>query len=176
VRPAPLLLCLPFLLSFRSSRDDRDDTVSVLFAPTGERRALEAAIGAELRSASRSIDVAMFHFTSDRLVQALAERRRAGLAVRILLDRLQSDDDFVRRLQAEGLEVRRVTPRQPEARFHQKYAVLDAKIVVTGSYNWTVQGDIANHENVVILRHEAAARAFHEEFEKTWQDKELSPR
>jgi phosphatidylserine/phosphatidylglycerophosphate/cardiolipin synthase-like enzyme len=170
MRPLPLLLCLPFLLP------PGDETVRVLFAPSGERRALEAAIGAELRSAARSIDVAMFHFTSHRLVQALAERRRAGITVRILLDRAQSDDDFVRRLQAEGLEVRRVTPRDPEARFHQKYAVLDAKLVVTGSYNWTVQGDIANHENVVFLRHEAAARAYHEDFERTWQDKELSPR
>ena len=92
----------------------------------------------------------------------------------ITLDRAQSDDDFVRRLLAEGIDVRRVTPRGEEARFHQKYAVLDAKLVVTGSYNWTVQGDIANHENVVILRHEPAARAFQENFEKTWQDKELS--
>ena len=151
-----------------------DDPVSVHFAPTGERRALEAAIGTELRAATRSIDVAMFHFTSERLVQALAERRRAGVAVRVLLDRAQSDDDFVRRLSAEGIEVRRVVPRGEEARFHQKYAVLDARLVVTGSYNWTVMGDIANHENVVVLRHEAAARLFRENFEKTWQDKELS--
>jgi len=127
-----------------------------------------------MRGATRSIDVAMFHFTSDRLVQALSARRRAGVAVRVLLDRAQSDDDFVRRLQAEGLDVRRVTPRGDEARFHQKYAVLDARLVVTGSYNWTVLGDIANHENLVILRQEAAARAFQENFEQTWQDKELS--
>ena len=71
-------------------------------------------------------------------------------------------------------EVRRVTPRGEEARFHQKYAVLDARLVVTGSYNWTVLGDVANHENVVILRHEPAARAFQENFEKTWEDKDLS--
>jgi hypothetical protein len=35
-------------------------------------------------------------------------------------------------------------------------------------------GDVANHENVVVLRHEPAARAFQENFDKTWQDKELS--
>jgi hypothetical protein len=38
-----------------------------------------------------------------------------------------------------------------------------------------VQGDIAKHENLVVLRHEAAARAFLENFDKTWQDKEWSP-
>ncbi len=167
MRPLLLLFCLPYLLV------PAEDPVSVHFAPSGERRTLEAAIAAELRTATRSIDVAMFHFTSDRLVQALAERRRAGVAVRVLLDRAQSVETFVRRLQAEGLDVRRVTPRGEEARFHQKYAVLDARLVVTGSYNWTVQGDIANHENIVVLRHDAAARAFQENFETTWQDKEL---
>ena len=35
-------------------------------------------------------------------------------------------------------------------------------------------GDIANHENVVVLRHPPAARSFLDDFEKTWQDKELS--
>jgi phosphatidylserine/phosphatidylglycerophosphate/cardiolipin synthase-like enzyme len=168
VRPLLLLVCLPALGA------PRDDVVSVHFAPTGERRFLETAIRAEIRQATRSVDVAMFHFTSDRLVRALAERRRAGVPVRVLLDRAQSDDDFVRRLRAEGLEVRLVTPRDEEARFHQKYAVLDARLVVTGSYNWTVMGDVANHENVVVLRHEPVARAFREDFEKTWQDKELS--
>ncbi|RPH47850.1 MAG: hypothetical protein EHM91_05160, partial [Planctomycetota bacterium] len=149
-----LLACLPFLAT------PQDDPVVAHFAPTGERRALESAIRAEIRSAVRSIDVAVFHFTSERLVQALAERRRAGVAVRVLLDRRQVDPDFVRRLRAEGLDVRRVSPRNEEARFHHKYAVLDAKIVVTGSYNWTVMGDIANHENVVVLRHAPAARSF----------------
>jgi phosphatidylserine/phosphatidylglycerophosphate/cardiolipin synthase-like enzyme len=169
VRPLPLLVCLPFLLA-------PADDVSVHFAPTGERRLLEAEIARELRAAVRTIDVALFHFTSDRLARSLAARRRAGVAVRLLLDRRQADENFVERLRADGIDVRLVTPRAEEARFHHKYAVLDAKIVVTGSYNWTIQGDIANHENVVLLRHEAAARAFQEDFEKTWQDRELSQR
>lgn len=163
-----LLVWLPVLLP------TRDVAVSVHFAPTGERRALESTIRAELRAATKSIDVALFHFTSGRLVRALAERRRAGVVVRVLLDHRQADPDVVRRLRSEGIDVRLVTPREKEARFHHKYAVLDDKIVVTGSYNWTIMGDIANHENVVLLRHEPAARSFAENFEKTWQDKELS--
>ena len=170
MRALPLLLCLPFLLP------PRENDVAVLFAPTGEKRVLEAEISRELRAAARSIDVAMFHVTSDRLARTLAARRRAGVAVRLLLDRRQADEDFVDRLKADGIDVRLVTPRAEEARFHHKYAVLDARIVVTGSYNWTIQGDIANHENVVFLRNEAAARAFQEDFDKTWQDKELSQR
>jgi phosphatidylserine/phosphatidylglycerophosphate/cardiolipin synthase-like enzyme len=169
VKP-PSLLLLTLLLS-----SPQEEPLQVHFAPSGERRILEAEIGREIRRAGREICVAMFHFTSDRLVQALAERRRSGVPVRILLDALQTNEGFIRKLRGEGLEVRRVTPREKQdGRFHHKYAVLDGRIVVTGSYNWTIQGDIANHENVLILRHESVAREYRDNFEKTWQDKDPS--
>lgn len=152
-----------------------DPAVEVLFAPTGDARRIQTRLAAEVRAARTSVRVAVFHFTSDRLVQALADRARAGLPVRVLLDARQSDDAFVARLRAAGLDVRRVTPRGDEqTRFHHKYCVLDDRIAITGSYNWTVQGDRSNHENVVILRDDAAARAFAEDFDRTWEDRELS--
>ncbi len=163
-----LLAALPFLPQGGSD-------VEVHFAPTGNSRLLEAEIAAEIGGARSEVLVAMFHFTSERLVRALAARRRAGVAVRVLLDLAQSDPDFVRGLRAGGLDVRRVVPRGGEVpRFHHKFCVIDSGIVVTGSYNWTVQGDRANHENVVILRDAEAARAFRANFEGVWADRELS--
>lgn len=152
----------------------QDDRVDVLFAPTGEKRVLEERIAAELRTAEREVRVAMFHFTSDRLIRALAARRRAGIDVRVLLDAAQADADLLERLRAAGIDVRRVTPKAENARFHHKFCVLDGKVVVTGSYNWTVLGDVANHENVILLRHERAAAAYRDEFDRIWKDKDLS--
>ena len=116
----------------------------------------------------------MFHFTSPLLEQALIRRAQAGVAVRLLLDKSLADPALVERLRAGGVHVRRVAPANEAARFHHKFAVLDVKIVLTGSYNWTLMGGIANHENVVILRHAAAAKAFQEDFEETWHDASLS--
>ncbi len=152
----------------------REDRIEVLFAPTGEKHALQERLAAEIRSAGRDVRVAMFHFTSDRLLHALAERRRAGLNVLVLLDAAQADDDLVARLRAAKVDVRRATPRDENARFHHKFCVLDGRVVVTGSYNWTVLADTANHENVVILRNEGAAREYRDEFDRIWQDKALS--
>ena len=101
-------------------------------------------------------------------------RAQAGVAVRLLLDKALADPALVDRLRAGGVDLRQVTPAKESARFHHKFAVLDVKIVLTGSYNWTVMGGIANHENVVILRQAAAARTFHEGFEETWLDSSLS--
>lgn len=152
----------------------RDDRIDVLFAPSGEKRLLEERIAAEIRGAERDIRVAMFHLTSDRLIQALAARRRAGVDVRVLLDASQAEGGLLERLAAAKIDVRRVTPRAEGARFHHKFCVLDAKVVVTGSYNWTILGDVSNHENVMVVHHEGTARAYRDEFERLWEDKDLS--
>ncbi len=152
----------------------QDDRVEVLFAPTGEKRMLEERIAGEIRNAEREVRVAMFHFTSDRLIRALAARRRAGIEVRLLLDAAQTDPGLLERLRAADLDVRLVTPRTEKARFHHKFCVLDAKVVVTGSYNWTILGDVANHENVILVRQERAAAAYRDEFDRIWKDKDLS--
>lgn len=151
-----------------------DDQIDVLFAPTGNKRLLEDRLADEIRSARTEIRVAMFHFTSDRLLRALADRRKAGVRVSVLLDAAQADDDLIDRLRRAKVEVRRVTPREEGARFHHKFCVLDGNRVATGSYNWTVFGDTANHENVVLLRSEGAACAFRDEFERIWEDPDLS--
>lgn len=117
----------------------------------------------------------MFHFTSWRLARALMKKRREGVPVRILLDAAQADAEFVAELREQGLEVRRVVFESPDPpRFHHKYCVLDDKIVVTGSYNWTFRGDTSNHENLVVLRDAAAARKFTANFEAAWNDARLS--
>jgi phosphatidylserine/phosphatidylglycerophosphate/cardiolipin synthase-like enzyme len=151
------------------------ERIEIHFAPSGVRRLLEERISAEIERARDEVVVAMFHFTSGRIVDALAARRRAGVRVAVLLDASQAEEGFIGRLRDLGMEVRRVTPRGDErARFHHKYAVLDGKGVVTGSYNWTVGADMSNHDNIVLLRDAGAARAFREDFERTWNDRELS--
>jgi cardiolipin hydrolase len=142
--------------------------VDVHFSP-----GLQDRVSAELRGASTSVDVAMFHFTSERLARALAERRRAGAAVRVLLDAAQADPEVVRRLRREGVDVRLAAPPDG-ARFHHKFAVLDEGRVITGSYNWTYRADLASHENLVILRDGPTAAAFRAEFERLWTDVQLS--
>ena len=92
----------------------------------------------------------------------------------MLIDAAQADEEILDRLRSAKLDVRRATPRDEGARFHHKFCVLDSRAVITGSYNWTVLADVANHENVVIVRQEGAARAFRDEFDRLWKDKDLS--
>ena len=48
---------------------------------------------------------------------------------------------------------------------HHKFFVIDSRIVVTGSYNWTSGAATRNMENVVVLDSRVAAREYGREFE-----------
>ena len=53
---------------------------------------------------------------------------------------------------------------------HDKFAVIDSKIVLTGSYNWTTNGDERNRENLAIITDSAVAEQYSEEFFKLWAE------
>ena len=48
---------------------------------------------------------------------------------------------------------------------HQKFAVIDRRIVLTGSYNWTHSADNRNDENLLMFRD---AGPLAEEYRKTF--------
>ena len=53
---------------------------------------------------------------------------------------------------------------------HNKYCIIDGKILITGSFNWTVSAVKYNQENLVILENESLCKKFLEAFEKLWED------
>ena len=51
---------------------------------------------------------------------------------------------------------------------HHKFALVDGKTLVNGSFNWTRQAVLNNRENVVISSNNQLVKAFKQEFEKMW--------
>jgi len=47
---------------------------------------------------------------------------------------------------------------------HDKFAVIDGELVITGSYNWTESANEANFENAVFIACPAIAQAYTDEF------------
>ncbi len=52
---------------------------------------------------------------------------------------------------------------------HHKYCIIDARVLMNGSFNWTRQAVLQNNENVVITHNMAVVAKFGEQFEKLWQ-------
>ena len=53
---------------------------------------------------------------------------------------------------------------------HEKVMIIDARIVIVGSYNFTRSADTRNDENVVVIYNEAIAEEFMREFQRLYQE------
>lgn len=53
---------------------------------------------------------------------------------------------------------------------HNKFAVLDQGVVLTGSFNWTTQAAKFNQENILFFENQEMAKKYHNEFEKLWEE------
>jgi phosphatidylserine/phosphatidylglycerophosphate/cardiolipin synthase-like enzyme len=51
---------------------------------------------------------------------------------------------------------------------HHKFAVFDARTLLTGSYNWTRSAAEDNRENVLVVDDPRLVRPFVETFEELW--------
>ncbi|MBI5624679.1 MAG: hypothetical protein HY924_12945 [Elusimicrobia bacterium] len=117
-----------------------------------------------------SIDVAMFSFTSKTLAEALAERKAAGVRVRVVLDRKQSRNanSVLAYLRSRGVDVAVMDGKTKAGVQHSKYAVFDGAVVETGSYNWTVNGESYSFENAAFLSDPGCVAGFQADFETLW--------
>ena len=122
-----------------------------------------------LAAAQTSIDAAVFTITDDRVTNTLLARHAAGVRVRIITDNDKSWDrgSDTRRMARAGIPV--VMDATP-AHFHHKFAVLDGRRLINGSYNWTRSADTSNHENLVITTDERLVAKFTKAFETMWRD------
>mmetsp|Transcript_106667 Transcript_106667/g.332599 ORF Transcript_106667/g.332599 Transcript_106667/m.332599 type:complete len:569 (+) Transcript_106667:55-1761(+) len=137
------------------------------FSPGNGGDGLATLLGT-LASASRSLDLALYALTDDRLAGALVNRHEAGVKVRVLADK-EADEAFetsdLRKLREAGVEVRL---DRSKLIMHHKFAVVDGAVCVSGSLNWTTGALMHNWENIVVGRSASLADAFAAEFERLW--------
>lgn len=129
-------------------------------------RSIGAALTQALRQARRQVTLALFGFNNAQLADELAKLARKGVVVRVKVDSAKSMEkktagvlDF---LKAAGVQIQTVAP---DGRNHNKFAVIDGKRVITGSYNWTLKAE-KNWENLLFLDCPELARQYEEEWER----------
>jgi phosphatidylserine/phosphatidylglycerophosphate/cardiolipin synthase-like enzyme len=120
-----------------------------------------------LNGAQESIFFMAYTMTSNAIGEAIIQQARAGINVVGVMDKdsIKSSQgtEYDAFMQA-GLNVR---PDGNQAGLmHHKVIIIDQKIVITGSYNFTASAEEENDENVVILFSPEAAATFVQEFQR----------
>ena len=118
-----------------------------------------------------SLEAALYRINNPILAQALAEAAGRGVQLRLVLDggKFQSDPVTRNLLEIHRLPFRLLHGRSgPGSKMHHKFAILDSRSVITGSYNWTMESEEENYENLLVLRELTLVEQFREEFEALW--------
>ena len=122
---------------------------------------------ARIDSAEYSIDVAMYTFTDFALARELVRAKERGVEVRIYLDRMQVGATYgqSRYFIQNEMDVR---ISSNSAIMHNKFAIIDGDVLITGSYNWTLSANNRNDENVLIITCCYMIDKYEEQFERLW--------
>ncbi|KAG8521841.1 Mitochondrial cardiolipin hydrolase [Galemys pyrenaicus] len=122
-----------------------------------------------LLAARASLELCLFAFSSPQLGRAVQLLHQRGVRVRVITDcdYMALNGSQIGLLRKAGIQVRH---DQDLGYMHHKFAIVDKKVLITGSLNWTTQAIQNNRENVLIMEDEEYVRLFLEEFEHIWEE------
>jgi phosphatidylserine/phosphatidylglycerophosphate/cardiolipin synthase-like enzyme len=141
--------------------------IEVYFSPDDGTidRLVELVNGAE-----ESIHFLAYSFTSDPLADAMIAKARDGIAVEGVFDSYQYGSNTgteYDRLKAAGLDVYQ---DGRSWKMHHKVIIIDGRIVVTGSYNFSYSAETKNDENTLIIHNPEVAARYLEVYQKILDD------
>jgi phosphatidylserine/phosphatidylglycerophosphate/cardiolipin synthase-like enzyme len=152
--------------------------VHACFSPQGK---CSSYILREIEAAKQELLVAVYAFTSDDLALALGEAKKRGVAVQVIVDRefdRNNSNSKTKFLEERKIPVRRVAGvvtkpgDKDNGLMHQKFAVVDRRVVFTGSYNWTHSAESRNDENLLMFRDAGPlAEEYRKNFLRLWERK-----
>ncbi|NXK45723.1 PLD6 hydrolase, partial [Chauna torquata] len=122
-----------------------------------------------LLSARRSLELCLFAFSSPQLGRAVRLLHRRGVRVRVVTDAqyMALRGSQIGLLRHAGIQVRH---DQENGFMHHKFAIVDKKMLITGSLNWTTQAIQNNRENILIVEDAEYVQPYLDEFERIWEE------
>lgn len=110
----------------------------------------------QLKKAEQSIKVAVAWLTDEDLIRVLSQQQEKGITVEIII--CDSAENFKKNLQFKNL-LRHGGSLSIgiEPFMHHKFCIIDDKVILNGSYNWSYPAQ-HNNENLMILMPDISIR------------------
>jgi len=120
-----------------------------------------------IAAAKTEVAVAVYSINNKRIVSALIDAHKKGIKVRVLTDAVHAagKSSKVITMLNSGLTLR---VHSKHKIMHNKFAVVDKKWAITGSYNWTEPASKYNSENCVTFSENDIIQAYAQQFENLW--------
>jgi len=138
-----------------------DTDIAVYFSPKG---GCEEAVVEQVKAAKKTIDLQAYTFTNKDIAKAVGEAQERGVKVRAIFDRKENGSQYSSATYLFDHKVATfLDGKHPIA--HNKIIIIDSKIVLTGSYNFTEQAN-NNGENLLVINRAKVAAGYEANFEK----------
>lgn len=127
------------------------------------------AIIFQLKAATKNVDICVFTISDDRISREIIACHKRNVKVRIISDNDKMNDEGsdIENLKTAGIPLKIDTST---GHMHHKFAIIDGKVLVNGSYNWTRSAEKYNYENIVVSRELPLIQQFQKEFAKMWEN------
>ncbi len=170
--------------------------ITLQFAPTSSKKDWQLSsnglIAKTIAQATESINLALFVFSEQKIVDALQQKQEQGIDIRGVFD-----PGFAYRYYSEVLDMLGITLYQqcqaekdnnPWTNFintvgiaqlasgdklHHKFTIIDRKIVISGSQNWSEAANKNNDEALIIISNHTVSQHFVEEFQRLYNSASL---
>lgn len=172
-------------------------TITISFSPISPSKPWNLSnnglISQTLDQATRSVDLALFVFSEQKIADTLNQKNTKGVKIRALID-----PNFIFQNYSEGLDLLGVALANQKCTFekdnkpwtlpiktvgmanlpqgdklHHKFALIDEKTIITGSHNWSNAANHHNDETLLIINNLVVANHFKAEFNSLYQDAKL---
>lgn len=134
---------------------------------------LDDALIALLHGAKSTIDIAIYELKDEAVIDALLDAHDRGVTVRMVGDEDEASDLGYILLDEAGVEQ---SLRTTSGIMHNKFVVVDERVVWTGSTNLTHNGLYLNNNDAILLDSRELADEFTAEFEQMFVDGQFGGR
>jgi competence ComEA-like helix-hairpin-helix protein len=169
-----------------------NNKIAVHFSPNSSKISWDSTsnglIGSTLKQAINSIDLALFVFSEQKLVNILDSEHQQGIKIKVLIDPEFAFRNYSEALDMLGIELSEKcqfeqdnhpwqtpinTVGVPELpigdKLHHKFGIVDKNIIITGSHNWSTAANYQNDETLLVIQNPAITAHFMREFEQLYE-------
>ena len=124
-----------------------------------------------INASKSNLDIAIFSITKKEIVDSILQAKKRGVDVRIITDRQQSTFKYEKNeliiLSNAKIPIK---VNSHKGNMELKVAIVDKKILTTGSYNYTDEATINSDEVLEVVNDSKVAEGFESQFERMWND------
>ncbi|WP_341457434.1 phospholipase D-like domain-containing protein [Clostridium butyricum] len=132
---------------------------------------MEDAIIENLNKSQQEICIAMAWLTSEKVIKVLEHLNHNNISIKIIIDNNEKNRKV--RLWNPCTELKISDISTPYGKYknlmHNKYCIIDKKIVIDGSYNWSNHAKY-NLEHIIVIRDENVAKMYLDSFYKIYNN------